>query len=231
MRILFIRHGQTQSNVDGALDTATPGPGLTTLGTRQAEAVPAALGQAGITAIYVSQLLRTHETAAPLAAALGLTPIELPGLHEIEAGSLEGLSDIESVRGYMGTVFAWGEGHLDRAMPGGLDGTAFFARFDADVAHIVASHAADDTVVVVSHGAAIRVWTGSRVANLGEGFTGENRLDNTAVVVVDGSPESGWTALSWGGVPIGGAALNDPQAEDVIGETVDEPSTETSTES
>jgi hypothetical protein len=61
----------------------------------------------------------------------------------------------------------------------------------------------DETVVVVSHSVAIRVWTGSRVANLGGGFTGENRLGNTGVVVVEGSPESGWTALSWDGVPLG----------------------------
>ena len=43
MRLLLIRHGQTPSNVLGALDTLVPGPGLTPLGLEQAAAIPDAL--------------------------------------------------------------------------------------------------------------------------------------------------------------------------------------------
>ncbi|WP_191282377.1 histidine phosphatase family protein [Pseudolysinimonas yzui] len=222
MRILFVRHGQTPANVRGILDTAAPGPGLTELGTRQAHAVVEALGHESIAAIYVSKLLRTHETAAPLAAALGLTPVELDGTHEIEAGDVEGRSDHDAVRTYMTTVFAWGSGDPSPVMPGGPDGHAFFARFDGAIAQVAAEHPVDATVVVVSHGAAIRVWTGARVRNLGDGFTADNHLDNTGIVVVDGSPEAGWTALSWGGVPVGGAQLADPTADDPTGDALDE---------
>lgn len=222
MRLLLVRHGQTPANVRGELDTAAPGPGLTDLGTRQAQAVVDALGHESIAAIYVSTLRRTHETAAPLAAALGLTPIELGGTHEIEAGDVEGRSDHDAVRTYMGTVFAWGSGDPSVRMPGGPDGHAFFARFDASIAEIVAAHPDDATVVVVSHGAAIRVWTGSRVRNLGDGFTAENHLENTGVVVLEGSPDAGWTALSWAGQPVGGAELDDPSAQDPTGDPLDE---------
>jgi broad specificity phosphatase PhoE len=221
MRILLVRHGQTPANVRGELDTAAPGPGLTELGARQAEAVVEALGHEPIAAIYVSKLRRTHETAAPLAAALGLTPIELSGTHEIEAGDVEGRSDHDAVRTYLGTVFAWGSGDPSPAMPGGPDGHAFFARFDDAVAQVAAAHP-DGTVVLVSHGAAIRVWTGARVANLGDGFTADNHLENTGVVVIEGSPASGWTALSWAGQPLGGDELSDPTADDPTGETLDE---------
>lgn len=222
MRILLVRHGQTPANVLGTLDTAAPGPGLTELGQQQAAGVVDALDSEEIDAIYVSRLRRTHETAAPLAAVLGLTPTELPGTHEIEAAEVEGRSDRESVRTYLETVFAWGSGDLSVTMPGGPDGHDFFARFDESIARVVEAHDQDATVVVVSHGAAIRVWTGSRVANLGDGFTGENHLDNTGVVVIEGSPETGWTALSWGGTPVGGARLADPAAEDPLGEALDE---------
>lgn len=222
MRILLVRHGQTPANVRGELDTAAPGPGLTELGTRQAEAVVDALGHEKIAAIYVSKLRRTHETAAPLAAALGLTPVELPGTHEIEAGDVEGRTDHDAVRTYMRTAFAWGSGDPSPVMPGGSDGHAFFARFDAAIAGIAAEHPADATVVVVSHGAAIRVWTGARVSNLGDGYTADNHLENTGVVVLDGSPEAGWTALSWAGQPVGGAGLADPTAEDPTGDPLDE---------
>ena len=222
MRILFVRHGQTPANVGGILDTAAPGPGLTELGVRQARAVLDALGHETIAAIYVSTLRRTHETAAPLAEALDLTPIELAGTHEIEAGDVEGRNDHDAVRTYMTTVFAWGAGDRSPVMPGGFDGHAFFARFDDAIAGIAAQHPDDATVVVVSHGAAIRVWTGARVANLGDGFTADNHLANTGIVVVEGSPDAGWTALSWGGMPVGGAALDDATADDPTGDPVDE---------
>jgi broad specificity phosphatase PhoE len=222
MRILFVRHGQTPANVGGILDTAAPGPGLTDLGTRQAQAIVDALGHEKITAIYVSKLVRTHETAAPLAAALGLTPVELPGTHEIEAGDVEGRRDHEAVRTYMTTVFAWGAGDPSPVMPGGSDGHAFFTRFDDAVAGVAAQHPDDATVVVVSHGAAIRVWTGSRVDNLGGGFTADNHLDNTGVVVVEGSPATGWTALSWGGIPVGGERLAAVGADDPTGDPLEE---------
>ncbi len=228
MRILFMRHGQTPANVIGSLDTATPGPGLTELGAEQADAVVAALAHEPIAAIYVSKLRRTHETAAPLAAALGLTPVELPGTHEIEAGDLEGLTTHDAVRAYMGTAFAWGSGDLTPRMPGSGDGAAFFGRFDASIAQVVANHPADATVVVVSHGAAIRVWTAARVAHLGDGFTSDNHLANTGVVVVEStaadatSDALAWTALSWADLPLGGASLDDPTADDPTGDTLDE---------
>lgn len=234
MRILFMRHGQTPANVIGSLDTATPGPGLTELGAQQADAVVAALSHEPIEAIYVSKLRRTHETAAPLAAALGLTPIELPGTHEIEAGDLEGLTSHDAVRTYMSTVFAWGTGDFAPRMPGGADGNEFFNRFDASIAEVVSTHADDATVVVVSHGAAIRVWTAMRVSNLGDGFTAENHLANTGVVVVESTgvaagPEAGsaseaatWRALSWADMPLGGERLDDPTADDPTGDTLEE---------
>jgi broad specificity phosphatase PhoE len=107
-------------------------------------------------------------------------------------------------------------------MPGGPDGTAFFTRFDASIAQVVAAHPDDATVVIVSHGAAIRIWTGVRVATLADGFAADHPLDNTGVVAVEGSPSTGWRALSWGGTPLGGTDLADPAADDPTGETLDD---------
>lgn len=72
MRLLLIRHGQTPSNLKHLLDTAEPGPGLTSLGQKQAAALPDALASERIDALYASTLVRTQLTAAPLAAATGL---------------------------------------------------------------------------------------------------------------------------------------------------------------
>lgn len=212
MRLLLIRHGQTPANVLGQLDTEQPGPGLTALGERQAVALAEALRTQRIDGVFASTLVRTQLTARPLAPA---TVID--GLHEIEAGDLEGLSDRESARTYLETAFAWGSGELDVRMPGATDGHSFFERFD----HGIAAVAHLDTAVVFSHGAAIRVWTAGRAINVPPIFAGSHELDNTGVVELSGSPDSGWTLVSWAGSPIGGRDLVDEAAADPTGEALE----------
>jgi probable phosphoglycerate mutase len=215
MRLLLIRHGQTPDNARGALGAVVPGPGLTPLGRAQAAAVPDALANETIEAIYVSTMVRTHETAAPLAAALGITPTVLPGLREISAGSLEQRSDEEAIRLYMGTIFSWADDRAAR-IPAAESGHEFFARYDDAIGEIAARH--DGTVAVFSHGAAIRTWASWACRNVGMEFSRANHLENTAVVIVEGSPDEGWLTRQWGDAPLGGAELEDATAPDPTGE-------------
>jgi probable phosphoglycerate mutase len=221
MKLLLIRHGQTPGNVLGQLDTAHPGPGLTELGERQAEAMARSLANEPIGALYASTLLRTQITAAPLARLQGLEVEVLDGLHEIEAGALEKLTDHEAHRRYMGTVFAWAAGDLDRRMPAGPDGHEFFERYDAAITRIAERAGAEgDTVAVaaVSHGAAIRTWAGRRAADTDHEFAARHVLSNTGIVALEGDPDAGWKLIHWDGSPVGGLALADPTAEDPMGE-------------
>ncbi|MDQ0848469.1 broad specificity phosphatase PhoE [Arthrobacter sp. B3I9] len=223
MRLLFIRHGETPGNVLGQLDTAHPGPGLTELGERQAAALARSLANEEIDLLYASTLTRTQVTAAPLAAARGLDVEVLEGLREIEAGSLEKLTDRESHLRYLTTVFSWSAGELDRRMPAGPSGHDFFERFDASIARIAADAEGSGnsaTAAVVSHGAAIRVWTGLRAANVEADFAARHVLANTGIVAVEGDPDAGWQLVHWDGSPVGGLALADPTAEDPTGRTL-----------
>jgi broad specificity phosphatase PhoE len=223
VRLLLIRHGQTPGNVLGQLDTAHPGPGLTALGERQAAALARSLANEQIDLLYASTLVRTQITAAPLAAGRGLDVEVLAGLREIEAGSLEKLTDRESHLQYLGTVFSWAAGELDRRMPAGPNGHDFFDRYDASIEQIAAgakSAGIDATVAVVSHGAAIRVWTGLRAANVEPGFAARHELANTGIVAVEGDPDGGWRLIHWDGSPVGGLALADPTAEDPTGRSL-----------
>ena len=79
-RIYMIRHGKAAAGWDGDAD-----PGLNELGRTQAEAVAEKV-QALVAApvpIYSSPLKRCQETAAPLAAAWGVTPQIEAGVGEI----------------------------------------------------------------------------------------------------------------------------------------------------
>lgn len=219
MRLLLIRHGQTPGNVLGQLDTAHPGPGLTELGERQAAALARSLANEQIDLLYASTLIRTQITAAPLASARSLSVEVLEGLHEIEAGSLEKLTDKESHLRYLGTVFGWAAGELHRRMPAGPSGHDFFERYDASIARIAAAAGNAGTVAVVSHGAAIRVWTGLRAGNVEADFAARHILANTGIVALEGDPDAGWRLIHWDGSPVGGLALADPTAEDPTGGT------------
>lgn len=225
MKLLLIRHGETPGNVLGQLDTDHPGPGLTELGERQAEAMARALANERIEALYASTLIRTQITAAPLARLHTLDVEVLEGLHEIEAGSLEKLTDHESHKRYMGTVISWAAGDLDRRMPAGPDGHAFFDRFDAAIALVAgrAERQQHGTVAVVSHGAAIRTWAGLRAEGADHEFAARHVLANTGIVALEGSLATGWTLLHWDGSPVGGLALADPTAEDPTGRDVAAP--------
>jgi len=224
MKLLLIRHGQTPGNLLGQLDTAHPGPGLTELGDRQAEALARSLVNERIDALYASTLIRTQITAAPLGRLHGLDVEVLDGLHEIEAGSLEKLTDHESHKRYMGTVISWAAGDLDRRMPAGPDGHDFFQRFDAAIARVLERVSGPEaTAAVVSHGAAIRTWAGRRAEDADHEFAAKHVLANTGIVALEGDPDNGWKLLHWDGSPVGGLALADPTAEDPAGKTVAEP--------
>jgi len=197
-RLTFIRHGQTPSNVRGLLDTGAPGPGLTELGERQAAALPRLLGDAAVDGLYVSRLVRTHLTALPLAVDRTLERVELPGIHEVEAGSLELRGDDDAVRRYMTTAFAWGAGDLDARMPDGPDGHEFFGRFDADIERVMREC---EHPVLVSHGAAIRIWVARSATNIAPEFTAVHHLPNTGVVELEGAPGD-WRLRSWPNAPV-----------------------------
>ncbi len=215
MRLLLIRHGQTFSNIGHKLDTAEPGADLSELGRRQAAAIPQALAGEDIGAIYASTLVRSQQTAAPLAAALGLEVRIRPGIREIAAGELEMRSDEESIQRYVDVVFGW-PGDLDSRVPGGESGAEVLARYDEVVAE--AARSGVETVAFVSHGAVIRVWVGIRSTNVDPAFTMEHWLMNTAMVALEGSTEDGWTVVQWTEYPLGGPELGDPTHTGPAGE-------------
>ncbi|MDX6231658.1 MAG: hypothetical protein QOH68_617 [Nocardioidaceae bacterium] len=204
MRLILVRHGQTPANVDGILESTVPGPGLTALGHDQAEALVEALADEKIDAIFVSSMIRTHLTAAPLVAARGLEPAVRDGLREIAAGDVEGKTDEASVHQYVHTLLEWCAGELDVRMPGAETGREVIDRFDQVVDEAEALGV--DSVVLVSHGAMIRAWCATRTSNVDLDFVRNHYVVNTGIVVIEGSNESGWEVESWLGESVSEAA-------------------------
>ena len=69
--VLLVRHAEKAAE-------PVSDPPLTAAGVTRAQALAAALRDAGVTAVITTQLRRTRETAHPLAIARGLTPEVIP---------------------------------------------------------------------------------------------------------------------------------------------------------
>lgn len=198
MRLLLIRHAETTANAERLLDTAPPGTDLSERGRVQAEQLVEALADVPVDAIYVSDLVRTQQTAAPLAAARGLVPLIRPGIREIQAGEYEMAPDDGSWGAYLAVLYRWADGEPEARIPRGESGIEVLARYDA----VVAEAAEHEAAAIISHGAVIRAWTGARAANVDRAFVADTRLYNTAVIVLDGSPDSGWRVETWANEPV-----------------------------
>lgn len=195
MRLFLVRHGQTHANVARQLDTAVPGLDLTEEGRAQAQALAERLAGEDLGAIYTSDLVRTQQTARPLAELLGLEMVVLPGLREIQAGDYEMSTDWQP---YIDAVARWRE-DPHHAIPGGDTGAAFLVRYEEAITRIASD--GHESAVAVSHGAAMRVWCSIALGLPPEWFD-TRRLDNTHVVTMEGDPEQGWRLLAWGDEPV-----------------------------
>jgi broad specificity phosphatase PhoE len=212
----FVRHGQSFDNLQNIIGTVAPGPNLTPDGYTEANAIATTLQEeygSSIAGIYDSGLLRTEETAAPLASLLNMPVQDLSGLNEISAGIFEGApqNDLTGLL-YLAAPLAWTLGLYSVPELGSSDynGMAFESYFGDAVQTMYDNTTSGDvgnTDIAFSSAAAIMTWTMMNVNNPDPLLMLEDPLTNTSQVVIQGDPTDGWTLVSWDGTPIGPASL------------------------
>ncbi|MQA86359.1 MAG: histidine phosphatase family protein [Streptosporangiales bacterium] len=155
--LLLIRHGESQPAhpdapfplVDGHGD-----PELAPEGFDQAQRVARRLDTERIDAIYVTNLRRTGQTAAPLAGRLGLTPRVEADLREVHLGAWEGglfrkmIAEKHPVAQRM-----WAEERWD-VIPGAEPAAAFESRVRQAIERLASAHP-DQRLAVFTHGGVI----------------------------------------------------------------------------
>jgi broad specificity phosphatase PhoE len=196
--VTFVRHAESEGNASGLIDTSVPGPGITAEGERQAEQVADELRDKDFDGIYASSMVRTQQTAAPLAEDLGEQVDVLPGLQEIPAGWFEGTPEADAVSTYGLAPMQWLQGERDARIPGAIDGNQFNDEFTEAVQRIYES--GDKNAVAFSHAAAIMTWTQMNVTNPDGELLRSHPLPNVGQVVIKGNPVTGWTLVSWDGL-------------------------------
>ncbi|HSK95032.1 MAG TPA: histidine phosphatase family protein [Euzebyales bacterium] len=155
--ILLIRHGESAParldapapTVDGQAD-----PDLDARGRAEAERVADRLASEEVSAIYVSTLRRTAQTAAPLATGLGIEPRVEPDLREVHLGEWEGavfrmrIAERDPLAMRMFTEQRWD------MIPGAEASDVLLKRVRQAIERLAAAHV-DQRVVAFTHGGVI----------------------------------------------------------------------------
>ena len=199
-RLILVRHGQSHANVARRLDTRPPGAELTELGVRQARDF--ARARAGTTGLLVHSVARrAAQTAEAIGVETGAAPVEVDGIHEVQAGDLEDRDDDAAIAQFNAIYQRWHEGDLDAAMPGGETGREVLDRYLRFVTEVRLRYldVPDWTqdIVVVSHGAAIRL-AAATLAGVAPGFVLDHHLANTEAVTLAPITDGRWSCVQWG---------------------------------
>lgn len=199
-RLVLVRHGQSFGNVERRLDTLPPGAALTPLGRDQARAFAlAGRRRPGILAHSVA--IRASETAAVIGAELHMPAVELSGIHEVQVGELENRNDDEAVEEFNAVYKRWHFGELNVSLPGGESANEVLDRYVPVLTDLRMRYLDDDAwngdIVVVSHGAAIRLAS-AVLAGVDGSFVLDNPLSNVESVVLTPITDGRWSCTQWG---------------------------------
>ncbi|MDI9918604.1 histidine phosphatase family protein [Rhodococcus sp. IEGM 1379] len=219
-RLILVRHGQTEANVAKRLDTALPGAKLTPQGLAQAEALGVGLAATPPLALVSSLALRARQTAGFVEQAAGVSLDVRDGLHEVQAGDLEDRTDEEAHRLFVETFHHWHTGNLGERIPGGETAYDVLERYVPVINSLREEFLGDPSgngdIVVVSHGAAIRL-VAAQLSGIPGLFAANNHLANTESVELIPRVDGGWDCLRWGTVNPPFEHRLIPGADDVMG--------------
>ncbi len=155
-RLFLWRHGQTEwnaaSRVQGQSDI-----GLSAMGREQATRTAPRLAACNPHALISSDLRRTADTAAVLAAQIGLRVEVDPRLRERGYGEWEGLTLPEIQNRWPAEFVRWRSG--DPAPGCGMEHYDVLAKRVAEALREIADRYPGGTVVVTTHGGAARAGT------------------------------------------------------------------------
>ncbi|MDI2127420.1 histidine phosphatase family protein [Yinghuangia seranimata] len=191
-RILLWRHGQTPWNLERRFQGQTDIP-LTEAGVAQAQRSARLLAALKPDAILSSDLVRASDTAGELARLTGLSVGVDAGLRETYAGHWQGLTNAEIEARFPEQFAAWRRGEPVRRGDGELE-TEVADRAVPVIEEAAAKLPDDGTLVVVSHGGAIRCAIGRMIGLAEDSWGALGALSNCCWSVL-GPGARGWRLL------------------------------------
>jgi len=190
LQIILVRHG---SSIGPTVDTAEldgltiSDPVLSPDGLVQADAVGEALAREGLSAIFVTPLQRTQQTAAPLARLSGLKPQHVGDLREVYLGDWEHSFYTHAAAGHP-LVNRMIETESWEVIPNAETSAGFAERVRRGIATVVAQAQAGQSVAVFSHAGTIAEICHQATGSRRFAFTApENASISRLIVAADGT--------------------------------------------
>jgi broad specificity phosphatase PhoE len=199
MKIIFVRHGESEANLLREFSNRGTKHPLTETGRRQAAELAHDLRDLKPTRIYTSPILRARQTAEVLADALS-APVEVAdALREYDVGEYEGRTDQESWDHFMRVFHAWmRDGDFEPTVPGGESYDEIRRRFEPFVAGLMAEYSGrDDVIVCVGHGGTYRCMLPLVLSNVDRSFVVANGL-SYAMAIRTETRNGELLCLKWG---------------------------------
>jgi broad specificity phosphatase PhoE len=150
MKLILIRHGETEWNKQRRIQGCRSDTRLSPKGLEQADRLAAVLRKERMDAIYSSPMKRASETAQVIAEACKLQVQVFNELREIDAGELDGLFERELTGPYETAWKEFRNGNASAPLPGGESLQDVRKRTSWAVDRMLEKHI-DGTVVVVAH--------------------------------------------------------------------------------
>lgn len=204
MRLLFVRHGETDHNKARRIQGPLLDDPLNAMGEEQARALAMhiaeeqAAGAIHLDAVYSSPLKRAWQTAEAIAKVFRLDPIPVPAFQEFSWGIYLGKTETgDTLEAMKKAHHEWTSGNVRYQLPEGESPQIAYERATAALFPILDKHPRG-TIALVAHGRINKILLSglihrdlSRMEEFPQGNTSLTLLERA-----DGAPPTGpWRAL------------------------------------
>jgi probable phosphoglycerate mutase len=205
MKLYFVRHGESEANLQHVISNRESTFGLTERGMAQTATLAEKLRDIPITAIYSSPVLRARETAEILSQSFHLPYQVTEALREYDCGILEEKSDAESWRLHSEIAADWTLNHNYLRKPAeGENYVEIKQRFNPFIERFTHDELnKQDHILLVSHGGLLQLMLPEVLTNIDHTFVRSHSIGHTQSILAVHQP-SGWVCLQWGDINLEG---------------------------
>jgi broad specificity phosphatase PhoE len=203
MKLYFVRHGESEANLQRIISNRGSQYGLTVQGQRQAATLTHSLKLMPITALYSSPLLRAVETSRILARELNQNIQVTEALREYDCGFLEGKSDEDSWEMHRSIANDWViHKHWMRKPENGESFIEIQHRFVPFIEQLTGNGVRSEAqIVLIGHGGLFRLMLPCIFANVDHEFAMKHEISHTECIVAEQGPH-GLMCVRWGQIEL-----------------------------
>lgn len=185
MKLYFIRHGESEANLQHVISNYGSPFGLTDKGRQQVQRLAERLMALEITTMYSSPVLRAMDTADILYQVLGLPYRVTEALREYHCGVLEGKSDETSWSLHRRFYEDWTVHHEHTSKPEGGESFLDIQQRFLPFIETLKQHDEEEQILLVGHGGLFGLMLPLVLTNIDQGFIRTHAIGHAEGIVAE----------------------------------------------